>query len=278
MQDLFKTIVVPIDFSLNTEVAICKALEIADGSGTTFHLLHIRQHLPDINLRRREEALRHDDAEKKLQQWQESIEDYLPAATVIRWVVCGSSVQQAIIDKAIEVNADLIVIGKKTNHSWFPFLNTVFPSHVAKAANCAVLTVKPGSLHKKIKNVVVPISEDMPLQKMKAIVALCRKNRIRIFLVTFSTKAHVPENEAASSLLKVFQWLKNSVPCQVEYAVLHGQNKVKSILRFAELNNADILLLYSETETKIGWPDKHISDVLPPASKVQVLTVGTAMA
>jgi hypothetical protein len=44
-------------------------------------------------------------------------------------------------------------------------------------------------------------------------------------------------------------------------------------LQFAEKYDADILLLHNGAETKIGWPGKHIPDVIPPASKVQVLTV-----
>jgi hypothetical protein len=62
----------------------------------------------------------------------------------------------------------------------------------------------------------------------------------------------------------------------VEYAALYGSNKAKAILKYAEKVNADMLLVYPEVETKIGWLNTHISDVLPPASKVQVLAVQPA--
>ena len=39
----FKTILVPVDFSINTEVAINKAVEVADKDGANIHLLHIRE-------------------------------------------------------------------------------------------------------------------------------------------------------------------------------------------------------------------------------------------
>jgi nucleotide-binding universal stress UspA family protein len=37
----FKTILVPVDFSINTEVAVNKALEVADKEGATIHLMHV---------------------------------------------------------------------------------------------------------------------------------------------------------------------------------------------------------------------------------------------
>jgi hypothetical protein len=79
-----------------------------------------------------------------------------------------------------------------------------------------------------------------------------------------------------SALLQVYQWLKTSIHCPVEYAVLEGQNKAKSILDYAEKVNADILLIHPESESRIGWLNKQISDVLPPASKIQVLTLQPA--
>ena len=84
------------------------------------------------------------------------------------------------------------------------------------------------------------------------------------------------DDHNASALLQVYQWLKTSIHCPVEYAVLQGHNKAKAILAYAEKINADILLVHPETETKIGWLNKQISDVLPPASKMQVLAIQPA--
>ncbi|HET7898016.1 MAG TPA: hypothetical protein VFL47_10110, partial [Flavisolibacter sp.] len=67
-----------------------------------------------------------------------------------------------------------------------------------------------------------------------------------------------------------------SLRCPVEYAVVHGSNKAKAILQYAEKTGADILLVQPEKETKIGWGDRHISDVLPRGSKMQVLAVAPA--
>ncbi len=276
MQDIFKTILVPVDLTLNTEVAICKALEIADASVVSIHLVHVLKPSLFESFGKAEESKEIQQVESKLIEWKNSIEECTSNAEVSYWIIPSSSVYKIIAFKAKELKADLIVIGKTSSHHWFPFLNTVTPDALAEETGSAVLTVKPGSLHNKIKKVVVPVTDNLPQQKMNVLAALCKKNNIKIFLITFINKDNVPEDFSASSLLKVYQWLKTSLHCPVEYAVLHGQNKAKAVLSYAQKNNADILLVNPETETKIGWAGNHICDVLPPASKVQVLSVRPA--
>jgi hypothetical protein len=187
--------------------------------------------------------------------------------------VRDQQIQKAIINKAKEVNADLVVIGKKKAHPWLPALNTVIPNQISKKSGCAVLTVKQGAMNSKIKTLVVPVTDNVPHHKMDAIQAIGKKFRIKIHLVTFLNDAHVPEQFSASSLLQIYQWLKTAVHCPVEYTVLHGASKTKAILSYAEKIGADVLLVHPVSETKIGWRNTHISDVLPSASKVQVLMV-----
>jgi hypothetical protein len=96
---------------------------------------------------------------------------------------------------------------------------------------------------------------------------------LSVHLVTFVDEKNAPSEFSASSLLQVFQWLKAKLHCPVEYAVVHGANKAKAILQYAEKKDADILLVYPKKETQLSWWNQHIPDVLPPNSKVQVLAL-----
>jgi nucleotide-binding universal stress UspA family protein len=275
MPEVFKTIVIPVDFTANTDLALSKVLELVNTGEVVIHLIHAFKFgilANRLNKQERKAALVRADA--KLNECKESIEDDLPSAKVFCWVIPSKSVQHTIVKKACELSADLIVISKKSNHSLFPFFNTVIPSQIARASGCAVLTVKPGALHNKIKNVVVLVAEGLPRQKMEVLEALCKKNRIKIFLITFADKVS-SMGTAASELLRLYQWLKASNHCQVEYAVLPGHKKATTILHYAELNDADVLLLNLEAVSKSDWSGKHICDALSPTSRVQVLTIGT---
>lgn len=262
----FKNILVPVDFSLNTEVAINKTLELIDEEGSMIHLLHVNK----------SGSFKKDmlfDCEKKLKEWRDTIEDDHPSVSVQLWIDESASVQNAIEQKAKAVSADLIVIGQTSTHNWLPVLKTVLPMRLAASAHIPVLTVKPGSLHNKTKTVVVPVAGEIPDIKIQALERLCRKARLNIHLVAFADEKNVLQETSASSLLQMYQWLKAKLRCPVEYAVMNGSNKAKAILQYAEKNDADILLVYPKKETQLSWWNQHIPDVLPAHSKVQVLAV-----
>ena len=135
------------------------------------------------------------------------------------------------------------------------------------------LTAKPGSMHNKIRKIVVPVSTKTVQDKMEVILSLSKKFKIKVYLATIMDKHSEPLGFYASSLLEIYKWVKTTIGCPVEYAVLKGNNKVKAILNYAEKINADILLLYPETETKIGWMNSEIIDVLPSSTKMEILTI-----
>ena len=279
MNTSFRSILIPVDLSINTEIAVKKGLELAD-NGTIIHLLHVQSHnLTGFSgmTRQFQDSVNSSTGEKEithcLEQWKSSIEDCDKDIKVFLSLTKRGSIQQAIEKKAIAAGADLIIIGKNSHHSWFPFLNTVISSRLVQNTGIPVLTVKPGSFHNKTRKVVVPILTQTAGQKMEIILTICQKFRVQIYLVTFFGSRDEPLDYYASSLLQAYKWLKTSIGCPVDYAVLQGRNKAKAILNYAEKINADILLLYPETETKIGWMNQQISDVLPASTKVEVLTV-----
>ena len=96
MLQSFKKILVPVDFTLNTEVAINKTLELIDDDQPVIYLLYVKK--PDNAFGKDQ----HPDYERKLKQWKESIEDYHPSVVVRLSVKKSGSVQTAIKEKAEE--------------------------------------------------------------------------------------------------------------------------------------------------------------------------------
>jgi nucleotide-binding universal stress UspA family protein len=278
MAGKFKSILVPVDFSINTEVAVKKAIEFS-GAETVIHLLNVQmdlflgasprtyQYLLDNAV----QAGNRSAIDEQLQQWQWLIEE-CSEAKVRTSIVYDSSVSNAIERKAVNLKADIVIIGKNCHHAWMPFLNTVVPSYIAERTGIAVLTVKPGSLLSKTKKIVVPITDKMMDYKIRFIATFCNGFDVKIFLVTFMTKVK-SSDLPVSSFLHLYRNLKATTKCAIEYEVLSGKNKSKELLSFAEKINADILLVHPQSETKTGWLNSHISDVLPPKSKVQILAV-----
>jgi len=267
----FKDILIPIDLTVNTEVAVNKALDLAN-AGATIHLLHVQNAAYYSGEYKNNHQQVTMSTDEMLAEWKYMIEESTNGIKVCLWTSMNESVQKAIVRKAKQLHADLVIIGKNSNHSWFPFLNTVVPSKVAQATKIPVLTVKPGSLNKKVRTIIVPVASGTPEPKLEALSAICKKFTVKIYLVSFMTN-HAPADFYSSALLLLYKRIRAFSASPVEYAVLHGSNKAKAILDYANEMNADMLLVHPDVETKIGWPSKYISDVLPPSSKVQVLAV-----
>lgn len=263
---------IPVDFTVSSEVAIRKGAELAD-KGAAIYLLHVQKYtLPGL---KGEENVADFNyiIEQRLNRLKDKIEESENGIIVFNLIMSEDSIQRAIEKRAGELAIDLIIIGKNSHHSWFPFLNTVLPSRIAQKTGISVLTVKPGATYnKKNKTMVVPVTNGTIKHKMEIIAAICGKFKVKIHLVTFINRENESAGFSAFSMLQMYQWLQ-SIHCPVEYIVLREANKAKAILTYAERINADIIVVHPESETKIGWPNKHISDVLPSASRVQVFTV-----
>ena len=277
MSTSFRKILIPVDFSANTEVAVKKALELAE-DGSVIHLLHVLNKpgiMRAILDRKNAGYIFKEEVDIVLKQWEREIEGGRENIKAKTWMAMDGRVQNVIEIKARQLDVDLIIICKKSQHSWLPFLNTVSPHKLVHNTGKPVLTVKPGSIYSKVKTVIVPVSDEIIDYKIDAISALSQKFKINVHLVTF-VDAGRPDDVFAAPLLQLYQWIKNNLHCAVEYGVLRGSNKAKAILRYAENVDADMLLVCPEVETKIGWLNTHISDVLPPASKMQVFAVQPA--
>lgn len=272
---------IPVDFTVNTEVAIRKALSLSDGPGTTIHLLHIStvatnnilsiyQYFANYSFKDNKFDLK--VAIDKL----ENIRDYITSIRkdieVVTRVLFNPSIESAIIQMASELRPDLIIIGKNSHHSWLPFLNTVVPSRLAMKSESTVLTAKPGALNNAIKTIVVPISDNFPSSKFSIINAFTNRTPVHIKLVTFLT-AQDDVKVIPASLLNAYRLLRNNASNHVSYEILYGQNKVRAVLRYCNKINADMVIVNPGTETKVGWLNKQMSDLLPTNSKTQILAV-----
>ncbi|MEP6844470.1 MAG: universal stress protein, partial [Panacibacter sp.] len=131
MSFTFSNILIPVDFSVNTEIAIKKALWLAVSLNPVIYLLHVLT--PDVSAAGsyshgylfkapviQTEYVKF--AEIRLQKIKEDIQQVFPQAGVVTKVVAADNIQMKIIEFANSIKPELIVIGKNKNHRWLPFL------------------------------------------------------------------------------------------------------------------------------------------------------------
>ena len=273
-----KTILVPADFTQNTEVALQKAKAFA-GNAAAIHLINVQSPViygsASLAYRYQIHPVAEQNAhgaKKKLLQWKYAIESSTANIRVYTHAVSHPSIQTAIAEKARDVCADLIVIAKTSQHAWFPFLNAVVPSQLALQTGILVLTVKPGSVQQKLQTIVVPVTTQAFLPKLEIIQSICRQRSIRVHLLTLMSDHHAPADFHAAIVQKAMQSLRSS-GCIVHFHTVHGTNRAKAILAYAQTVNADMVLVNPVKETRLDAFRRNLSDVLAPSSKLQVWAV-----
>ena len=277
----FNTILIPVDFTVNTRLAIAKGIQLCEGPNPEIHLLHVQSSIESglPGYFRNLVSYFNDEHEQhnfRLQQRLEECVTYIHKLknniNTCYQISYSTFIEKAIADRAKEIAADLIIIGKNSQHSLFPFLNTVVPNRLAKRTGISVLTVKPGALFTPLRTVVVPISSKNPESKTTVINELRKKFYLNIRLLLLVQKGDDRE-KLQVSLVNTCCRLQESSLDTIRYEILPAGKNNRDILRYCRQVDADLLIVHPETETKIGWLNKHISDEIPVNSRTQVLAV-----
>ncbi|HEY4147893.1 MAG TPA: universal stress protein [Chitinophagaceae bacterium] len=277
MNILFQHILLPVDFTINTEIAVKKAMELIEEREAVIHLLHVMSHATRAGNHPASASpggLERETASVKLESWRNAIRETRPDLQVEIHLLNGKNIHNHIVQLAKITNPQLIIIGKHNYHNWFSFLNTVFPAKMAKQTGCPVLTLKAGSLHNKIKTIVFPISGFVPKRKIELLQKLTLKYRARVYLVTLTEEPGRNDSNAYYAFIDTYRLLKSGLNCPIEHKVIPGNNLAKAALRFAEVIRADMILVTPDTETRVSLiQNKQLTDIVKADSKLEILAV-----
>ncbi|HTI90216.1 MAG TPA: universal stress protein [Puia sp.] len=272
MAIVLNKVLVPVDFSVNTGLAIKKAVGLAGAEKTVLHLLHV------VRSYRPLEALA---AKNELDRQAQDVMETHPGLNVKAHVLKSYSVQRMIIECSKMLTPDLIVIGKQNHHrKWaiFPMRRWYFSRHVspdllAQRTNCPVLTVKQGTVDSRIRIIVIPIRNFLPERKLEWAVLLARKFKAQVHLLAIQRQEH--GGGLPQIFLKAYHHMRENLHHPIEFSTITGDDPVRATLNYAELVMADIILVNPVTESGINGltGSRHISDLLEKNSKIQVLDV-----
>lgn len=279
MSGIFKNILIPVDFSVNTEVVLRHANDLACANGSTIHLLHVIQptgirkvirisnhRTPSLDTKYYRKAL------KGLEELKNTIEENNLTCNVKIQIRRGN-VHNNIQAAAMEINPQLLIIGKRNNYKYFTFLNSVRPNEIAKVTGYPVLTVMTNSVESKIKIMVLPVGSFIPKRKIELAVEFAKKYRTEIHLVT-TASANSYEDSDRNSFLETYKILRSGLTNPIEHHILRGNNFPKAILKYAEWVGADLIFVNPDIESKISnLTGKHLNDLLTASSKLKILSI-----
>lgn len=144
LKDPPKNILVPIDFSEQSEKAASAACALAAKTGATVHLLHaylIPVESVGIALTVSQKYVEQFVQESKT-QLHELVAKLCPNASVGPLLVESGDPREVIIHKAKELNAELIVMGTHGRRGLMHAIMGSVAESVARSAHCSVLVVR----------------------------------------------------------------------------------------------------------------------------------------
>ncbi len=265
----FKNILLPVDFTSNTDMGVKKAIELADHEACVIHLLHILKSKPSSGNGYTAKLVRL----RELKIW---LEISIPEVSVNIHVVHGRYIEKTIAETAIALKTELIIIAKNTGKKLFSFYKTISSARLAKKSGCAVLSFKPGSKDTQIKSIVIPFRSHIPKRKLYAMIHLAWKKNTTIYLVAMLNELkefELGDSSVTHTLIETYRLLKEDTNCQIVHKLIAGNNIARSILRFAESVNADVLVTNPDEMKISSFAGLDISDMLDRDSKMQLLTI-----
>lgn len=258
----FTHILIPVDFTGNTETSVQKAIELVSSNGL-ISLLHV---LPD------NEAATELHAENEMNVLKEMIIEATGDISVETYINPGGNLPDVITGYSKIIRPDLIIVARKKVRRVFRFLYSVSPHELSERSGCPVLSLKTNSRPAPIRTIVVYISSKPTVPNLEPLRILSNRFRVKVYLVAFN-QDDLSRTMYTSGFLQIFQWLKSTLHCQVECCILNDQNRSKALATFGRKIDADILLIQSAGEKKETWINASIPDHVHSCSEIQVLSV-----
>ena len=282
MGKLFKRILVPVDFTEGSDIAIRKAVQLAEPSETAICLLYVCKPLFCLNIFSNagyivapaSEILSVKEIEAKIHDYKSYIDEHLDGV-IVETVIPGAGKMQHKIEETAELfGPDLIIIYKRGNKSLFNFFNPVSPERVAQKTDCPVLTIKDGSELNKIRNIVLPVTQRVPARKLEIAIKLARVFNAQIHLISFPDCSDEGK-KSDYAFIESFKKIRENASLIIRHGPVYGNDIARAVLKYAESVQADLILVNPVTESNINFiiGRIHISDLISERSPIQVLDI-----
>jgi nucleotide-binding universal stress UspA family protein len=270
-------ILVPVDFSGRSKWAISKAIELANNFQCNIHLVHVvsKNLLPLIPVDA-SMLLPYDitadlnNARKKLEILKETYRHHLCGEGKIEISLLQGRTSQQLIKYIEQYDMDLVVVGLSKFNLIHRILSAVSISQLARKTNVPALAIRSSGLVSHFKKIVLPLTNEVPVRRIKLATLLARTFQSTVYLVSLRKD----DNAAEIVLNKTLEVIQSLSTIPVQCFLLEGKNLAKSTLDFSKRINADLIMANPLKEFHMpGWWNRITRKLLSYGSKIPVITV-----
>jgi nucleotide-binding universal stress UspA family protein len=255
---LFTKILVPLDFSSTSLIGMQRALQTAiQCKSREIHLISV----VDINTTgyfvTADTCLPIDYqvftdqlklASANLERWKSDCQ--LPETTQLISTVLEGSFSELIPSYVKEHDIDLIVMGTAGTGGIQEFIFGSHAQEIASQSPCPVLTLQPHSRQDAIRKIIIPVENFYPANKLNYAAALAALFQAEIHLVCLHMQWDKTDHVTQSILQKI---QKELTAAEISYRIFvsDGRNITDAILRYAEKEMIDLILVNPGAESKL---------------------------
>jgi hypothetical protein len=236
MEKLLNQLLVLVDFSENCRTTLNHLMPLANELMCDIHLLHVVS--GSVNNENSLAAAKID-----LKQWQSDYLHQLKNGLLIYSQCLRGPVEKLVRDYVNRYPIDLLILMQHTPFAWTNWRTRINIDRLAGKIKCPVLNLPKAESIQAFRNIVIPITESLPLRKILFATYLARYHNAGIHLVALESNQH---------LLKTYQLLRDNTNLRIECHIAQGTNMADTALLCAEKVNADLILVQPGLETALG--------------------------
>ena len=272
-----KKILVPIDFSLQSEYAIKLASKIASETEIEVHLLHLLQ-LPKGHVDMGSGSnFGIPQSMYYIQKVKEKITNikaqFFSSDTVVKYAIRFEKPSDGIMSFSSKINADLILMGSKEVSVFDELITGSNIKRVVKKSNIPVLVVKNDPQDFNLKELVFTSNfNEEDRKSFEVLLDFSRKFKSKIHVLNVNTMNRFKSTKKAKQKMEAFL----STYKNIEHSInVYDDDSVESgILNFSKEVNADLIAL--STHERSGFfrlfNNKSVSKSLSKNSLKPVIT------
>lgn len=279
MQKLFNKILVPVDFSRQSDIAVEKAVQIAVEYRCSIHLLHAISVEPFAAMAAAgpylltgcEGADNYNETAFHLKKICDRIITSTEGVVKASCHILLGSWTQSVIDLVNETGADLVLTGQK-NGLFMKGKTTLNPDTVAEKTNVPVITLPPGGSMPELSSVLIPVTNFLPLRKLIYGVYFAAHYNAVIRLLAIGD--HSSSSLTQHYLQRSYQLIKENCTLKTELEIAGKGNIAGAISGCTKAKPASLVIVNPRTQTRMpGLVAALTGNILQKHAAQPVLTV-----
>jgi nucleotide-binding universal stress UspA family protein len=250
-------VLIPVDFSETSLLAIRHGAHIAHQSSARLFLLHVinahyvsqNMFVPLVTIDQGEVEAK---AAEKLNELAEEIKSEFNVE--IQTVIKIGTPSIEVVKVAHEINASLIVMG---THGYGPLENLVIGSVALKVltkAGCPTMAMSSAATHSGYKKIVLPIDDTVnSRQKVNFTLEFAKKFGSAVYAIALLTSGEDSDRKSLELVLHQIELLAQEYGVEYHAEVLdHLKNRATATVSYVEKINADLLVIMTDQDAELS--------------------------